>query len=136
MPIPLQPELYWLTLTCLMTGLLWVPYILQLIVQLGPVQAVWDPTGAHPHDADWALRAKRAHYNAVENLVVFAPLVLVVVLTGKGTALTATAAAAYFFLRLAHYLIHTAAVPVLRTVVFLGGWLCQMILGLTVLGLL
>jgi hypothetical protein len=24
----------------------------------------------------------------------------------------------------------------LRTVVFLGGWLCQMILGLTVLGLL
>jgi uncharacterized MAPEG superfamily protein len=136
MPIPLQPELYWLTLTCLMTGLLWVPYILQLIVQLGPVQAIWDPTGAHPHDADWALRAKRAHYNAVENLVVFAPLVLVVVLTGKGTALTATAAAAYFFLRLAHYLIHTAAVPVLRTVVFLGGWLCQMILGLTVLGLL
>jgi uncharacterized MAPEG superfamily protein len=68
--------------------------------------------------------------------VVFAPLVLVVVLTGTGTALTATAAAAYFFLRLAHYLIHTAAVPVLRTVVFLGGWLCQMILGLTVLGLL
>ena len=136
MPIPLQPELYWLTLTCLMTGLLWVPYILQLIVQLGPVQAIWDPTGAHPHDADWALRAKRAHYNAVENLVVFAPLVLVVVLTGSGTALTATAAAAYFFLRLAHYLIHTAAVPVLRTVVFLGGWLCQMILGLTVLGLL
>ncbi len=136
MPIPLQPELYWLTLTCLMTGLLWVPYILQLIVQLGPVQAIWDPTGAHPHDADWALRAKRAHYNAVENLVVFAPLVLVVVLTGTGTALTATAAAAYFFLRLAHYLIHTAAVPVLRTVVFLGGWLCQMILGLTVLGLL
>jgi uncharacterized MAPEG superfamily protein len=136
MPIPLQPELYWLTLTCLMTGLLWVPYILQLIVQLGPVQAIWDPTGAHPHDADWALRAKRAHYNAVENLVVFAPLVLVVVLTGTGTALTATAAAAYFFLRLAHYLIHTAAVPVLRTVVFLGGWLCQMVLGLTVLGLL
>ena len=136
MPIPLQPELYWLTLTCLMTGLLWVPYILQLIVQLGPVQAIWDPTGAHPHDADWALRAKRAHYNAVENLVVFAPLVLVVVLTGTGTALTATAAAAYFFLRLAHYLIHTAAVPVLRTVVFLGGWLCQMILGLAVLGLL
>jgi uncharacterized MAPEG superfamily protein len=136
MPIPLQPELYWLTLTCLMTGLLWVPYILQLIVQLGPVQAIWDPTGAHPHDADWALRAKRAHYNAVENLVVFTPLVLVVVLTGTGTALTATAAAAYFFLRLAHYLIQTAAVPVLRTVVFLGGWLCQMILGLTVLGLL
>jgi uncharacterized MAPEG superfamily protein len=135
MSTSLPPELFWLTLTCLMTGLLWVPYILQLIVQLGPVQAIWDPTGAHPHDADWALRAKRAYYNAVENLVVFAPLVLVVVLTGTGTALTATAAAAYFFLRLAHFLIHTAALPVMRTVVFLGGWACQMVLGLTVLGL-
>mgnify|MGYP000959100373 CR=1 FL=1 len=113
MPLPLTPELYWLTLTCLMTGLFWVPYILQLILQLGPVRAIWDPTGAHPHDADWALRAKRAHYNAVENLVVFAPLVLVVTLTGTGTPLTATAAAAYLVLRLAHYLIHTAALPVI-----------------------
>lgn len=135
MPTPLPPELYWLTLTCLMTGLLWVPYILQLIVQLGPVQAIWDPTGAHPHDADWALRAKRAHYNAVENLAVFAPLAVAVALTGRGTALTATAATAYFFLRLAHYLIHTAAIPVARTVVFLGGWACQMVLGLALLGL-
>ena len=136
MPIPLSPELYWLTLTCLLTGLLWLHYILQLIVQLGPVKAIWDPTGAHPHDADWALRAKRAHYNAVENLAVFAPLVLIVAVTGTGSALTATAAAAYFFLRLAHYLIHLAAVPVLRTLVFLGGWVCQMLLGLTALGLI
>lgn len=136
MSATLPPELYWLTLTCLLTGLLWVPYILQLIVQLGPVQAIWDPTGAHPHDADWALRAKRAHYNAVENLAVFAPLALVVALTGSGTSMTATAAAAYFFLRLAHCLIHTAAVPVVRTLVFLGGWACQMVLGLTLLGLI
>lgn len=136
MPIPLTPELYWLTLTCLLTGLLWVPYILQLIVQLGPVKAIWDPTGGHPHDADWALRAKRAHYNAVENLVVFAPLVLIVTLTGTATALTGAATAAYFVLRVAHYLIHTAAVPVVRTLVFLGGWACQMLLGLTVLGLI
>jgi uncharacterized MAPEG superfamily protein len=133
---PLPPELYWLTLTCLLTGLLWVPYILQLIVQLGPAQAIWDPTGAHPHDADWALRAKRAHYNAVENLAVFAPLVLLVVQTGAGNAMTANVAAAYFFLRAAHYLIHLAAIPVIRTVVFLGGWACQMVLGLAVLGLL
>jgi uncharacterized MAPEG superfamily protein len=131
-----QPELYWLTLTCLLTGLLWAPYILQLIVQLGPVQAIWDPTGAHPHDADWALRAKRAHYNAVENLAVFAPLVLVVVLSGTGSAMTAAAAASYFFLRAAHYLIHLAAIPVLRTLVFLGGWVCQMLLGLSALGLI
>jgi uncharacterized MAPEG superfamily protein len=131
---PLTPELTWLARVAMLTGLLWVPYILQLIVQLGPVKAIWDPTGAHPHDADWALRAKRAHYNAVENLVVFAPLALIVGLTGLGTAMTATATAVYFWLRLAHYLIHTAAVPVIRTVVFLGGFACQLVLALRILG--
>jgi uncharacterized MAPEG superfamily protein len=98
------------------------------------VAAVWDPTGAHPHDADWALRAKRAHYNAVENLAVFAPLVLLVVLTGQGDGLTATACAVYFAARAAHFVIHVVALPVLRTLAFLVGWACQMILGLTVLG--
>jgi uncharacterized MAPEG superfamily protein len=132
--LPLPPELVWLARVALLTALLWVPYILQLIVQLGPVQAVWDPTGAHPHDADWALRAKRAHYNAVENLAVFAPLALIVGLTGIGTAATAMAAAAYFWLRLAHYLIHTAAIPVIRTLVFLGGFACQAVLALRILG--
>ena len=134
MPLQMTSELYWLTLTCVLTGLLWVPYILQLILQLGPVAAVWDPTGAHPHDADWALRAKRAHYNAVENLVVFAPLALMIALTGQGDGLTAGAAALYFWVRLAHYVIHTLALPVIRTLVFLVGWGCQMTLALRLLG--
>lgn len=133
--LPLAPELVWLARVALLTGLLWVPYILQLIVQLGPVKAIWDPTGAHPHNADWALRAKRAHYNAIENLAVFAPLALIVGLTGIGTVATATATAAYFWLRLAHYLIHTAAIPVIRTLVFLGGFACQVVLALRILAL-
>lgn len=130
------PELYWLTLTILLTALLWVPYILQLIVQLGPVKAIWDPTGAHPHDQDWALRAKRAHYNAVENLVVFAPLAVMVAMLGASSGLTQAAAMAYFFFRLAHYVIHVFAIPVIRSLVFLGGFVCQMILLAAVLGAL
>jgi uncharacterized MAPEG superfamily protein len=131
--LPLGPELVWLTRVSLLTALLWVPYILQLIVQLGPLKAIWDPTGAHPHDADWALRAKRAHYNAVENLAVFAPLALIIALTGLGTPATAIAAAAYFWFRLAHYLIHTAALPVIRTLVFIGGFGCQLVLAFRIL---
>jgi uncharacterized MAPEG superfamily protein len=127
------PELVWLARVALLTGCLWIPYILQLIVQLGPVKAVWDPTGAHPHNADWALRAKRAHYNAVENLAVFAPLALIVGLTGSGTATTAAAAATYFWLRLAHFVIHTAAIPVIRTLVFIGGFVCQTVLAMHIL---
>lgn len=134
MPLEMTPELYWLALVCGLTALLWVPYILQLIVQLGPVAAIWDPTGAHPHEAQWALRAKRAHYNAVENLVVFAPLVLMVVMLGKQDASTATAAALYFWVRVAHYVIHVLALPVIRTLVFLVGWGCQMFLLLRILG--
>jgi uncharacterized MAPEG superfamily protein len=134
MPLTIGPELHWLILTLVLTSLLWVPYILQLILQLGPVAAIWDPTGAHPHEADWALRAKRAHSNAVENLVVFAPLVILVALTAKGDALTAGAAALYFWARLAQYLVHVLAVPVVRTVLFLIGFGCQMTMALRLLG--
>lgn len=128
------PEIYWLTLTILLTALLWVPYILQLIVQLGPIQAVWDPTGAHPHDAEWALRAKRAHYNAVENLAVFAPLVILAVLLEQTTAATTAAAMIYFFVRAGHYVIHVFAVPVVRTLAFIAGFVCQLVFAFAILG--
>lgn len=130
------PELYWLILTIIFTAALWVPYIVQLIVQLGPVQAIWDPTGAHPHDQDWALRAKRAHYNAVENLVVFAPLVILISITEASNSVTQIASAVYFFVRLAHYVIHIFAVPVLRTIAFVLGFGCQMALAVALLGAL
>ena len=128
------PELFWLACALALTGLLWVPYILQLIFQLGPIRAAWDPTGAHPHDAEWALRAKRAHYNAVENLAVFAPLVLLVHILNLGDPLTALAAMVYFFARLAHYLIYLAALPLFRTLAFLVGFGCQTVFALRLFG--
>ncbi len=134
--LTLTTELYWLTLTLALTALFWVPYILQLIVQLGPIQAIWDPTGAHPHEADWALRAKRAHYNAVENMAVFAPLTILVVGLGLNDGATATAAMVYFFARLAHFLLHVAAVPILRTFAFITGFGCQAVMAGRILGLL
>ncbi len=129
-----HPELFWLALTGVFTSVLWAPYILQLIYQLGIVDAVWDPTGAHPHDADWALRAKRAHYNAVENLVVFGPLAIIVHLLELGNTVTAMACAVYFSARVAHFIIHTLAIPVIRTVVYLIGFGAQSVLALRVFG--
>lgn len=136
MDIANEPQLRWLLYTLIWTSLLWVPYIVQLILQLGPVAAIWDPTGAHPHDAAWALRAKRAHYNAVENLAIFAPLALLVHIAAAGDELTAAASATYFVARVAHYPIYIFAVPVLRTVAFLAGWAATMVLVLRLLGLL
>lgn len=135
MTLSQHPELFWLSLTIATTGLLWVPYILQLIVQLGPIKAVWDPTGAHPHDKDWALRAKKAHYNAIENLVIIAPLILILHTLELGTKQTAAAAMIYFFARVAHYIVYSAAIPVIRTVLFLIGVGCQGIIALRIFGI-
>lgn len=136
MTLAATPELYWLAMTSVLTASLWIPYILRLIVQLGPVQAVWDPTGIHALEAPWAQRAQRAHTNAIENLAVFAPLAILIHITGTSDGTTATAAAIFFYARLSHYLIYVFGLPVVRTVVFLVGFGCQMVLAARLFGLL
>ena len=126
-------ELYWLVLTTALTGILWIPYILQLIRELGLKGALWDPTGEHGLHAPWAQRSKRAHLNAVENLVVFAPLVLIAELLNATNSNTAIAATLFFWVRLTHALVYTAGLPVARTVIFLGGFGCQAIFVLSIL---
>ena len=70
-------ELFWLTWTVILTGLLWIPYILNRSQIRGLTGTMANPTrNAKPH-APWATRLMFAHDNAVENLVIFAPLVLI-----------------------------------------------------------
>lgn len=129
-------ELYWLVMTVLMTSVLFWPYIINRMKEHGVWQAVWNPQPDTRPKAQWAERLMRAHANAVENLVVFAPLVLVLHSTGMGTPTTANACMVYFFVRLAHVLLYTFAVPLLRTVAFVIGWGCQMLLALTLLNII
>ena len=130
----LSTELYWMTLTALLTGLLWLPYILNQILSMGMWKALSNSDSAQVVRSAWARRAAAAHTNAVENLVVFAPLAIAVHLLGAGTESTATAAAAYFFLRVAHYIAYLLGVPVLRTLLFAAGVACQVTLAVAVLG--
>lgn len=44
----------------------------------------------------WVSRAKKAHYNAIENLIPFAALVIVAHLAGAANEATTAAAIAYF----------------------------------------
>jgi uncharacterized MAPEG superfamily protein len=134
--LTMTAEIYWLILTLALTGLLWVPYILQLIFQMGPIKAMQDPTGLHPHEPEWPRRATRAHSNAVENLAVFAPLTLLVVLMGLNTETTALAAMVFFFARLGHYVVYTLGAQYLRTIIFAVGFFCQVVMALPLLGLL
>ena len=129
-------ELYWLVLTTLMTALIFVPYILNRMKEHGSWPALWNPQpDIHP-EAQWAKRLMRAHANAVENLVVFAPLVLVLQIAGMNTPTTASACMVYFFVRLAHVILYTFAVPLLRSVAFAIGVGCQMVVALTLLQVL
>jgi uncharacterized MAPEG superfamily protein len=70
---------------------------------------------------EWAARAKRAHFNLVENLAPFAVLVLVAHVTGKANGMTARGAEIFFIARVAHLAVYTAGITVVRTVVFFIG---------------
>lgn len=131
----MSTEIYWLTLTALMTSLFWSPYILNRFYEMGILPAVLNPNRDKNPKAAWAQRMMHAHTNAVENLVVFAPLAIAVHLVGAGNELTAMAVKIYFFTRLTHFIGYSAGVPLIRTITFLTGFACQLILGLTVLGL-
>ena len=122
-------ELYWLTLTVLMTALFWVPYILDRLI----VRGLWLTLAATPPDSgepqsSWAQRAIKAHQNAVENLAVFVPAVLVAHLLNISTPATKMAVVVYFFARLIHFLVYLAGIPVARTLAFTAGWVAQIVI--------
>lgn len=127
-------ELLWLAATCLMTGLLWIPYVINRFRELGPPGWQWFPAPDPPPRAAWADRAQRAHANAVENLVVFAPLALAVDAAGLGSAITAVACQAYFVARAAHYVVSLVGLPIVpRTISFLAGVGCHLTLAAALL---
>lgn len=122
-------SLVWVTA---LTAVLWIPYILNTIVVRGVIDAVGYPQDPNPV-APWAARLKAAHYNAVENLVVFAPLVLVLHALGVSNGATVMACSVYFWARLVHYLAYGFAVPWVRTLAFAVGFVCQATLVLQLL---
>lgn len=127
-------ELLYTTLTALFTGVMWVPIIVNRLAEMGPWKALSNPEpDVRPH-ADWAYRLANAHRNAIENLVVFAPLAIMVHVLQLGTAGTAMAAAIFFFARVAHAVIYTFGVPLLRTIAFAIGFFCQVFLAGRILG--
>ena len=128
----LTPELFWLTLTVIMTGLLWLPYIFNRMLVRGVVGTMANPSrDAKPHAA-WANRLMFAHDNAIENLVVFAPLILILNGIDYSTKWTVYAAAVYFWARVAHLIVYTMGLPVFRTLAFTVGFFAQVVLALAI----
>lgn len=131
----MTPELTYLMLTALLAGFLWIPAVLGQVASRGiltPENYVTLPTSPLK---DWATRANRAHLNMVENFSIFAAVVLVGHVLGINTGLTATAAAVFFWARLAHAAVFIAGVKqaMLRTVIFTVSWLAWLVLAFEVL---
>ncbi len=131
----MSKELYWLVLAVAMTGLLWVPYILDRIMVRGTVGAMANPSPTDTPQSAWAQRMNAAHANTVENIVVFAPLVLTAQALNIHTASTAFACALFFWCRLIYVAVYTAGIPVVRTLAFTGGFVAQVMLVLAIFGM-
>ena len=117
-------ELEMLVWVTTLTLFLWVPYILSAIVNDGVITSLkW--AGNEKQRFVWAERAKRAHYNSIENLIPFATIVIVAHLANISNEATISATTAYFWLRLVHYLFYVFGISYIRTLAFIGSWLAQ-----------
>jgi uncharacterized MAPEG superfamily protein len=125
-------ELLWLTLTVILTGLLWVPYILNRCQVRGLGGAMANPSRSDKPHAEWATRLMFAHDNAVENLIIFAPLVLILAQLDYSTTWTVYACVVYFWARVAHVIVYSMGVPIFRTLAFTVGFGAQVVLVLAI----
>ena len=110
----MSPDLKYLLLSTILC------FIQVLVAAIGANQAVGLNTLAGNRErlgeiGGWAGRAKRAHLNMIENLVLFAALVLIAAAAGKASALTALGALVFFWARLAYAVIYVIGIPWLRT---------------------
>ncbi len=131
----MKTELFYLLLTAVLTGVLWIPVVIGYVSVRGlpkPIDYVVAPTGPVPH---WVTRADRAHLNAVENFASFAAVVLVAHAVGVSTPMTQTCAAVYFYGRLAHAVVHISGFSQLmaRTVLFTVSWIAFIAFAIEVL---
>ena len=125
----MKTELYYLLLTAILTGVLWIPVVIGYVSSgerpLTPATYRVAPTSPL---ADWVNLANRAHLNAVENFAPFAAVVLIAQMTGVSSALTENCAAVYFYARVVHAVVHISGFGLLlaRTLAFTVGWIAFM----------
>jgi uncharacterized MAPEG superfamily protein len=113
----MTPELAYLVWSAALTFLLVLIAVNGATLQVGlPVLA--ENREGLPEFTGWAGRAQRAHRNMLENLLLFAILVLVAHAAGVRNSMTLLGAQLFFWGRVAHAVIYIAGIPWART----GAW--------------
>ena len=110
----MKPELMLLVWATLLTVVQAVVAVQGAMMQAGLPALAGNREGL-PEIKGWGGRAARAHRNMIENLVLFAALVLAAVAAGKTNDMTLLGAQIFFWARLAYALVYIAGVPWLRT---------------------
>lgn len=128
----MKTELLYLTYVTAFTGLLWVPYILNRIFVRGVMESMGFNEKPKPH-APWAERLMRAHQNAIENLVVFGILVLLANSQGITNDVIAISSIVFFWTRIIHAITYTFAIPGVKTVAFVIGFIAQATIAIQIL---
>lgn len=131
----MKTELFYLLLTAILTGVLWIPVVIGYTSSRGPLKPSDYKRASTTPLPDWVNRANRAHMNAVENIGPFAAVVLIAHATGVSTGVTVACAAVYFYARLVHAVLHITGFGLFmaRTVVFTVGWLAFITFAVVVL---
>jgi uncharacterized MAPEG superfamily protein len=130
----MSKELFWLTMTVIVTLVMWVPYLIDRIMVRGVWATLDNPQPGATPQSPWAQRLFFAHTNSLDNLGTFAVLVLILAIQEHATQATAIACAVYFWSRLAYIIIYAIGLPVLRTLAFAVSWLAQIVLVIAVFG--
>lgn len=110
----MKPELMLLVWATLLTVVQAVVAVQGAMMQVGLPALAGNREGM-PEIKGWGGRAARAHRNMIENLVLFAALVLVAVLADKTNGMTLLGAQIFFWARLVYALVYIAGIPWLRT---------------------
>ena len=110
----MKPELMLLVWATLLTVVQAVVAVQGAMLQVGLPALAGNREGL-PEIKGWGGRAARAHRNMIENLVLFAALVLVAVAAGKTNDMTLLGAQIFLWARLAYALVYIAGIPWLRT---------------------
>lgn len=118
----MKPELLLLVWAVLLTLVQAVVAVHGAMMQVGLAALAGNREGM-PEIKGWAGRAARAHRNMLENLVLFAALVLIAAVAGKTGDMTLLGAQIFFWARLAYAFVYLAGIPWLRT----GVWFVSVI---------
>lgn len=110
----MAPELNWLVWSVALAFVQVVVLATGATVQVGLPTLAGNREGL-PELKGWVGRMQRAHRNMIENLVLFAALVLVAVAASKTNSTTLMGAQIFFWARLVYVFVYGAGIPWLRT---------------------